>query len=52
MRHRLARHDVALDSVLATVKTIEAQQKQLLNAFDEMFTGLARAKAAISGRGE
>lgn len=38
--------------VLATVKTIESQQKTLLSAFAEMANGVARAKAALSGSGE
>lgn len=49
VRDRLARHDAALDAVLAAVKTIESQQKQLLTAFDEVFAGLARARAIIGG---
>jgi chromosome segregation ATPase len=52
VRDRLTRHDAAIDSVLGAVKTIEAQQKTLLSAFDEMANGLARAKAAISGKTE
>ena len=50
VRDRLSRHDAALETVLATVKTIEAQQKTLLSAFDEMFNGLVRARAAINAK--
>lgn len=49
VRERLTHHDAAIEDLLRTVKTIEAQQKQLLGAFDEVFSGLARAKASITG---
>ena len=49
VRERLTRHDQALETVLTTVKTIESQQKQILTAFEEMFSGLSRARAAMTG---
>jgi uncharacterized coiled-coil DUF342 family protein len=49
VRERLTRHDQAIETVLTTVKTIESQQKQILTAFEEMFSGLARARAAMGG---
>jgi uncharacterized coiled-coil DUF342 family protein len=50
VRERLSRHDAAIETVLATVKTIESQQKQILMAFEEMFSGLARARAAVGSK--
>lgn len=49
VRDRLTRHDAFIDSILATVKNMESQQKQVLGAFDEMFDALARARSAIKG---
>jgi hypothetical protein len=52
VRDRLSRHDTALDSLLTSVRTIESQQKQLLTAFDEVFSGLVRAKASMAAQPE
>jgi uncharacterized coiled-coil DUF342 family protein len=47
-RDRLDRHDVRLESLEATIRSLQAQQNQWEVVFDEVIASLVRAKAAMS----
>jgi uncharacterized coiled-coil DUF342 family protein len=47
-RDRLDHHDVRLESLEATIRTLQSQQNQWEAVFDEVIASLVRAKAAMS----
>src|SRR5438067_3127260 len=50
VRDRLNRHDGTIETLVETVRTMQEAQKQWQLAFDEVISGLLRAKAAMGSK--